>query len=238
MKRIFFNGIYIVFGVLFIMVSCQKAEFQPSGKGDVLYIVKIIDSDTLFGLGLHAYSYDNFSSVKSYHEDDETVKYNLAPIDGQANDVSYETPESAMTTQMPALGDYIFNAVFPGGEVLSFNDELEEHYILPPVISKCEYNNTRDAVEIEWQQQDDAELYSIRLYNSANELLFISEPLTGDNTSYSFDEHTNYWQVTDRPGAGELVTIEFSVYIFETENGGDLNLQASGRIEKEINWGD
>ena len=118
MKKIFF----II--SLIVLFSCKDVEYKPTGVGDALIIVKVTDTDTLFGLGLHAFSYSNFSSVYVYHMDNPDYKYSLKSVEGYMNDLYYESSDAAFSEELPTTGEYVFLAGFPDGESITFSDEL------------------------------------------------------------------------------------------------------------------
>jgi len=225
--------------ILFVgAVSCKEIEYKPSGAGDALIITLVTESDTLFGLGLHAYTYDHFSSVIVYHSDDMSRKYTLEPFEGYDNDLSYETPLAEMSQNIPSVGEYIFQATFPGDELLTFSDVLSSKYVLPPVIETCEYNYELDKVIVNWGEITGDEVLSIKLYNLQRGLLFISQAIDKSLMTYMFGNQSEGWFSDVLPVPGEDYIVEISTYIFEQNSSGSLNIQSVGRIEKTITWGD
>jgi hypothetical protein len=108
---------------------------------------------------------------------------------------------------------------------------------LPPVITTCDYNNETDDVVVSWGEVLDSEVLNVKLYSMDRKLLFLSPAMNPDVVIYSFGVKTAGWQSSDLPEAGEHFIVEISSFIFEPINGGNLNIQATGRIEKEIVWG-
>ena len=225
----------IIFLVPIILCSCKDIEYKASGVGDALIVVKVTESDTLFGLGLHAYSYDDFSLVYASHESNADVKYNLKPVEGFMNDLSYETSANDFSDELPLPGEYLFHAGFPGGQSADFSDELTDDYILPPKITVCEFNNSRDRIDVSWETGGSADVYSIKLYDTDGELMFISGPQSEETISYSIGLSSDTWLDNKAPETGQEYIVEISSYLYEP-NGGDLNLQSTGRIKKQVTW--
>jgi len=235
--------LYIILKLFFLVlfagaVSCKKIEYKPTGAGDALIITLVSESDTLFGLGLHAYTYDHFSSVVAYYSDDVSRKFALEPFEGYDNDLSYETPVAEMSQNIPPVGEYFFEATFPGDEFLTFTDVLSSKYVLPPVIETCEYSYELDKVIVNWGEITGDEVLSIKLYNLQRGLLFISQAIDKSLMTYMFGSQTEGWVSDVFPVSGEDYIVEISTYIFEQDSSGSLNIQSVGRIEKTITWGD
>jgi hypothetical protein len=228
---------FLIIAILGVCLSCKMVEYQPTGAGDAILITLVTENDTLYGVGLHAYTYDEFTKVTAYNNSQSNKIFNLTPFNGYKNDLSYETPRNEMAQTIPPTGTYTFVATFPSDEIIDMTDELSSQTVLPPVITLCQYNNETDNVVVSWGEVLDSEVLNIKLYSMDRKLLFISNSMNPDVVMYSFGTKTAGWQTSDLPKEGEHFIVEISTYVFEPITGGSLNIQATGRIEKEIVWG-
>jgi hypothetical protein len=228
-------GILILLVSANLMVSCF-AEEEPEGFGDAFIVTEIVGQDTLKGLSLHAFSYTDFLSVSAYFSGMISTPYNLSPYMGFKQDFIWSMPISQFSKNLPATGDYVFNAIYKDGQSQVFYDKLTADYILPPVIKVCEYVTSSERVDVEWSAVSKADVYNIKLMNLNDSVLFASDVYNSSITNYSFGKNTKGWQSSTYPTAGQNVKVEVAAYLLESASS-LKDLQAVSKSRKTITWG-
>ncbi len=221
--------------ITFMFVSCLKEE-DYEGFGDAYFVVEKVEQDTLKGLVLHAFSYSEFLSVTVTLQGNQDIRYELKPYLGYNQDFVWKTPANQLSTSLPATGDYVFNAIFNGGQTSTFYDKLTPEYILPPVIDVCEYVSTVKRVDVEWRDVAKADVYNVKLLNMNDSVLFVSEVYNSNITNFSFGESTRGWQTSSYPAKGQQVKVEVAAYLLEPGKSLD-EIQAVSKSRRIIVWG-
>lgn len=221
---------------LLLLPSCIDSDIDPVGYGDAFILVEVAGQDTLTGLGLHAFSYSQFTSVNVQLSSDASKSYVLQPYLGFSQDYVWTTPLAEYKKELPAAGDYTFSATFRGGHTHVFFDKLYNTVVFPPKIVKCIYNNTNRKVEVEWERVSNADSYNIKLLNSDGNILFVSPVFNRITDIYIFDKNTSGWQTSSFPAAGQSVTVEVASYLLEPGTNNN-ELQSIGKSRKVIVWG-
>ncbi|NQU87223.1 MAG: hypothetical protein HQ541_15825 [Mariniphaga sp.] len=227
----------LVVAALFLNTSCKVGEFNPGAQGDARIITLVTPNDTLFGLGLYAYTTGQFYSVSAYYTGATSGVYNLEPFNNSTYDYYYETPIEEMTGELPDAGEYIFDVEFKEGEFKTVSDYLTDEFVLPPFITLCEFNTDIDRIAISWANIVDEGLLKFNVYNQQRELLYASSSIDKSAIIFTFGYNSNTWEIEESPEVGEELILEIVFYTFELINGGALNTQAVGIIEKTITWG-
>jgi hypothetical protein len=225
--------VFILIGSMFM--SCIK-EPDYEGFGDAYFVVENVGQDTLKGLALHAFSYSEFLSVTVTLQGNSEINYELEPYLGYNQDFVWKTPANQLSTSLPSTGDYIFNAIFKGGQTSIFYDKLTSDYILPPVIDVCEFVTSVNRVDVEWQDVTKADVYNVKLLNSNDTVLFVSEVYDNNITNFSFGEATKGWQTSSYPATGQEVKVEVAAYLLEPGKSLD-EIQAVSKSRRSIIWG-
>jgi len=235
-KRIL-SRLGVLFALSAMLPSCFDNEVDLVGYGDAYILVETVGQDTVKGLGLHAYSYSDFSSVVVNLNGNPAVTYTLAPYLNYTQDYVWSTPLAQYTKTLPVSGDYVFNATFAGGESLIFYDKLTTNYINPPHITLCEYVTKKERVDLEWNDVPNADAYNVKLIDQQGNYLFVSQAFTSSITNYSLGTSTKGWQSeTSYPSQGQVVTVEVAAYLLE-ENSGSDELQCISKSRQNITWG-
>lgn len=236
MKRIV-SKLKLLFNIviLFFLVSCL-AEENPNGYGDAFIVAEMVGQDTLKGLSLHAFANTDFSSVTVNQSGNMAKTYVLSPYMGYRQDFMWNTPVSQLSRNLPATGDYVFNATFKDGQSQILYDKLATDYLLPPEMKVCEYILSSDKINVEWSAVPKANVYNIKLINLNDSVLFVSEVFNSGLTKFSFGKNTPGWQSATVPLTGQNVNIEIAAYLLESVSS--LNqLQAVSKTHKTITWG-
>jgi len=227
--------IFLLAGTLLVS-SCIDSETDPVGFGDAFILVEIVDQDTLMGLGLHAFSYSEFSSVNVQVTGHEDLVYTLQPYLGFKQDFIWNTPIAQYKKEKPVNGDYVFNATFKGGQTHTFFDILHTTVVFPPVIKKCEYLASSSQIDVEWETVTNADSYNVKLLNENGDILFVSQVFNRVTGNYSFGKTTQGWQTSTYPATGQAVIVEVAAYLLEP--GASKNeLQSIGKSKYPVVWG-
>ncbi len=229
------TGVLAIILISSMFGSCLK-ETDYEGFGDAYFIVENVGEDTLKGLAFHAFSYTEFLSVTVTLQGNPEINYDLEPYLGYNQDFVWKTPANQFSTSLPPIGDYVFNAIFRGGQATIFYDKLTSAYILPPVIDVCEYVTSVKRVDIEWQDVAKADVYNVKLLNMNDTVLFVSEVYNSNITNFSFGETTKGWQTSSYPATGQEVKVEVAAYLLEPGKSLD-EIQAVSKSRRTIIWG-
>lgn len=231
-----FKFLVTFFAATMLLTSCIDSETDPVGYGDAYILVEIVGQDTLKGLGLHAFSYSEFSAVNVKLSDDESQTYTLQPYMGFNQDFVWSTPLNQYKKELPATGDYVFTATFKSGHTQTFYDKLYATVVYPPEITKAEYVAANERVDVEWERVSNADSYNVKLINESGDILFVSQVYNRMTDFYTFSKSTQGWQTSTYPTNGQTVMIEVAAYLLETGTQGN-ELQSIGKSRLPIVWG-
>ena len=236
MNTKFLNKLTVAIISSFLITSCIKSEVDPVGFGDAYIIVEVVGQDTLKGLGLHAFSYAEFSSVSVNLSSKEDIVYTLQPYMNYHQDFIWNTPRDQFKKELPEAGEYIFNATFKTGQTHTFFDRLYSTITYPPKITKCEYVRSNERVDVEWEAVTNADSYNVKLLNQNGEVLFVSPVLNRITNNYLFTKNTQGWQTSSYPANGQELIVEVASYLLEVgARSGEL--QSIGKSRHPIVWG-
>lgn len=237
MKMNFIKPAAALLSSALLVSSCVNTEPDTTGYGDVYILTEIVDGDTLKGLGLHAFSYSEFTSVNVEFSGPQGQTYVLEPYMGYNQDFVWTTPANEYSETLPAAGDYVFNATFRNGEVKTFYDKLYSTLVYPPLITKCEMNASTREVELKWNKVSNADSYNVKLMNDEGDILFVSRVYNNLTEEYRFSKNTDGWQAASYPADGDSVVVELVAYLLEPATMSN-DLQCIGKSKKTIVWKD
>ena len=221
-------------GSLIFLASCNKDE-KVTVVGDVYVVTQVSGQDTLYGLSIHAYSFEPLSTVTVVPDNDPGTTHHLVAYQGFKTDFYYDTPEAELSTEKPTTGNYHFTAVFESGEVLETDDVLLNTVLYPPVIKECTYDVISSKAIIEWETATGADIYVIKLYDG-DDLVFLSPALGSATKKVDFSANSSSWGQNYQPASGTSFKVVLSA--FKYEPGGDsYNVQASTSSASTLVWG-
>lgn len=237
MKKLFFkSSIFLLLSGMLLTTSCLETEIDEEGFGDAYIVVEIVGQDTLKGLGLHAYSYSDFSSVVASLSGDNSQTFTLQPYLGYKQDFIWNTPLAQFKKELPVAGDYVFNATFASGDTHTFYDRLFANYVAPPEIVKCEFISSNERIDVEWKTDSQTDSYNVKLMTENGDILFVSPVYDRFTSTYSFNKNTQGWQSSTYPSTGQKLVVEVSSYLLET-GGVNNQLQSIGKRRIPVTWG-
>ncbi len=227
----------LILGIFIItLISCESDEAATSAVGDAFIIAKKTEQDTIYGLSLHAVSNKNFTTVSASPKDVIDVAYELSAFNGLQYNFLYETEENNFGTSLPQTGVYEFSANMENGENIKFTDNLTDDIIYPPLITDCQYDDTNENIEIEWEEDDDVDVYNVKIYKTDGTAVFIGSGINPENDNYSLDVTTTGWLNNYTPNNGESYTVELNAYMYEAIKA-DMNLQCISMSTHTVTWG-
>ncbi len=227
-----FRKFLLLAAFAFILGGCLRDDPELSGFGDAFIRVEVSGSDTLYGIGLHAFSYTNFSSVEVNIGE---IIYILAPYLEYRQDFVFETPKEELTTIRPQEGEYIFNALYPDGRSMVFSDRLYTSFARPVRITECRFNRDTNVAEIAWLADKRNDAYNIKVFNAEGDLLFVSLLYNNDSDYYAFGRNTQGWQTSNLPLAGQELLVEISAYLNQPDTKGE-KLQSIAFSRHSLIW--
>lgn len=236
MKTKFFGKIGSILFATVVITSCIDPDVDPIGFGDAYVLVEINGRDTLKGLGLHAFSYSEFSSVFVNLSSDESKVYTLQPYMNYHQDFVWNTPRNQFKKELPEAGDYVFNATFKTGQTYTFYDRLYSTIVYPPKITKCQYVTANERVNVEWETVANADTYNVKLLNANGDVLFVSQVLNRITDNFLFNKNSQGWQTSSYPANGQELMVEVSAYLVEV-GARNTELQSIGKSRYPLVWG-
>ena len=109
--------------------------------------------------------------------------------------------------------------------------------IYPVSVTSCEFNTADERIELEWTNaEDNADYYVISLQKPDGTVVFISTSLKGSATSSTISESTSGWMNGEVPENEMSYTVVINAYMYEDEEGVDLNIQSKSVAEQTVVW--
>ena len=161
------------------------------------------------------------------------------PVDNRVFKFFPATGEYSGTT--PETGTYTFTVTSTQTDEapITVSDQLEEEELAIAVIDSTHYEN--EQFETFWESVDGAETYLVRLYDSSDQLIFVSEQLGDDKTSLAFGTADEGWvDPGNKAQTGESYLMEVLAIRYEAEASmyKDYNVQYISIAKKQIVWGE
>ncbi|MBW8323625.1 MAG: hypothetical protein K0M50_02560 [Prolixibacteraceae bacterium] len=225
--------------VLFLALtisSCNDGENDATGVGDVLIVAKKSGNNTVYGLSLYAYTFSAFKSVSVVSTAESGKTYTLKSNQGYKTNFYLETPDAEFTTTKPAAATFNFSAIFENNATHEFQDVLTDKTLALPVIEKCEYNTTKNQLEINWAAVTDADSYAITIMDGST-VGFGSAELANTVKAYAISANGTGWVSGFTPESGKTYKVKVLAFLYEP-GGSSYNVQASSVSETTVIWGE
>jgi hypothetical protein len=199
--------------IIALFISCEKVDDTPVIYGDAIVRSFIRGDSIVYGLCFYTYSYDRMKQVKVTKEGVSAEQL----LDSTENRYTfYYLPDSSSyTTQKPASGKYLFDAVFDDGTELTSYDYLDTAMMKPPVVKKYLFDSVDIKFNLEWNKVTYAQQYRILLENDSNEVVFQSDFLSSSQLSLGITTSTNGWLTSKIPDGGEKYKAIIVAYQYE-----------------------
>jgi len=223
----------------FLLTSCLEDPEPPAL--DALpdaFIQKIsVGGETRYAVAFWVFGNKELESVTIEGPEGGAWELDSDNINPQIFSLFPETED--YTTTIPAAGVYEFTVTSTqeGEAPMITDDELEDIELAVVAIDSVKFENSQ--VKVYWETVAETDNYRIRVYNDADEILFLSEQLANNKTNYSFDTTNEGWYGSSSiPGAGDNCRIELLAILYESDASvdKDYNIQCISVTSEDIVW--
>jgi len=228
---------FIVLGS-FVLNSCNKEKEDTFNVYADAYVIKKLDeAEPVHANAYYVYGNDEIQSATVTSPGGNTITLHVS--ESALYTFMKEPENSDFSMNVPMVGEYQFEVTASNGEVVSLSDFLDYTGIGVPVITKTEYINNEEALEIIWDPVSGIDGLVVKLVDSTGKLVYLGFQLEWDATEYRIDRIFGNWQTDPKFGANYTV----QVHAFAYESGLDeqeqviYNLREVSIGEKSIVWG-
>lgn len=213
MKNIIKTATFVILSVF--LSSCLENTNDNIAYGDVFAKSTILDNGEVgFSIQLYAYSMTAMENVDVYLEN-STIEYSLDTFDFKYT-YAYQPEETIHNDKMPESGQYFFNVTFEDGSFYHGADFLKSDYIEPTQLDRVTWDDENKRIDLVWTNvEGKTNLYSVHLLDESGKLVFESELMEGDVTSFSINQFTYGWYTGNKPAETAEYTILLYGYLFE-----------------------
>ncbi len=232
MKNLMNYKVMVVGTMLAVLfASCSDDEVAPELIGDVYYISKVIEQDTVYALGFQAASNIEMNSV-NVNSNSTDVSLKMA----NSTYFYHEPDTSEYSIEIPAPESFNFTGQFSNGETLTTTDMLLDDFLYPLQIDSM---STQDegSLFMGWSGADGAGYYQIRLFDSNRDVVYESLLLSSSIVNYTINVNDDGWINGYYPATDEIFTFEIIAYLFDPvdDNG---KYQSLSITEMTVVWQD
>lgn len=240
-KNLILKSLTVIFISSVLLTSCL-GDPEPvvlDAAADA-FIQKIVKNDTeLYGLGFVVYGNKGLESVTVKSPDEKSWSLKK---ESSADHIFYLFPdEEDYSETMPETGDYEFTVKSTQEDeaALVIKDKLETKTLNAMVIDSVKIENSR--LELYWQLVKDADEYVVRLYDSSENIIYISSEINKDVKSYKFGASDQGWLSSDRFKDGQTYRAEVRAVLYQ--DGANIynkaySVQFISIGREEIVWND
>ena len=150
-----------------------------------------------------------------------------------------EPADSEYSTEWPAVGSYLFEAVSQDGETIQDSDDLELDDLPIPHLDSIKFVSGENFLDLEWNTIEGAEAYVIKLRDSSNKVVFNSITLDPSSTQLRIRKNEGNWK--EQVYSGETYSVQLLAFSFDSEaTNADyaFNIKEIAIGESEITWGE
>lgn len=240
-KNLILKSLTAIFISSVLLTSCL-GDPEPvvlDAAADV-FIQKIVENDSeLYGLGFVVYGNKGLESVTVKNPDDKSWTLKK---ESSAEHIFYLFPgEEDYSETMPETGDYEFTVKSTQEDeaALVIKDKLETKTLDALVIDSVKIENSR--LELYWQSVKDADEYVVRLYDSSENLIYLSPELDKNAKDYKFGTSDQGWLSSERFKDDETYRAEVRAVLYQ--DGANIynkaySVQFISIGKEEIVWND
>lgn len=211
MKTLMNSNVLIGIMFAFLLASCMDDDdVTPEMAGDVYYLAKATEQDTVYALGFQAAS--NVDVVSVYAESAYYPYVSL--VMSYSTYFYYDPDEYEYMPGVPSPDNFVFTAQLSSGETLSASDQLQAAYLDPVEIVSAEFQGSGTLLAA-WNGTEGAEYYQIRMLDQSGNVVYLSEGLSSSATSYTITAGNGEWAGGYSPSTGEVLTLEVVAYLFD-----------------------
>lgn len=220
------------------LVSCYDSETEFSAIGDVLFLKATFDDQEVFATSYYVYGNSSLSSASVTTPLATTIQ--LEPYSTNTYIYYLEPDSSQYTTSYPTEGSYLFDVTSADGNTFSVTDDQDFYDLDFAQIDSLYYDDTYDGYYLSWNVISGADSYAIYLYNSENELVFISNSIDADAPEYIL-LYGYYGTWYDSLNSSETYTIQIRTIKYDsdaTTSDYSYNIQEISTSNFNIVWGE
>jgi len=235
MKMYRIAGMVLLMGVTF--TSCMdNPDPQFDILGDVFVTKKMINNEVLYAPSYFVYGNLGMISATATLPD----AGGSVDLDGTTGGLTYskEPSEADYSVNMPAEGNYLFEAVSSKDETLQASDQLQLDDLAIPEFDNIEFVST-STLQVSWNAVSGADGYYIKIVDNDGTDVFLSYSIDKDVTEYTILESdaTGNW---DQPASsGQTYTIQITAFTYDSDatlNNSGYNIQEVAIGQSQITW--
>ncbi|RKD92663.1 hypothetical protein [Mangrovibacterium diazotrophicum] len=230
MKKLF--ATFFIAVSVFAVVSCASEEVLPKAYCDTFIISKKVNDVTVHGLGFYAYANVPMSSVIAESPSGEVSQLNSYG----ANTYEYykESSDEDFSASLPEIGAYTYTVVPVSGDVLTATDAITSETIEPGTFTSCVFDTGDNRIEVNWEENDDADYAVVVLRNTDGEAVYYSSTLSSSTTT-AYISSSN-WLDGYSPADGVTYTVDLNFFLLESSSSDYL--QAKSVVSQDVVWGE
>jgi hypothetical protein len=227
----FFNRLWPAILISLVISSCLDIDFTTSVEGDVYYHVKSTGQDTLFAIGARAVSNVGMNSVSVTSESNPDLSFDLNQDENSNFYFYYEPSDTEFSSEVPTPGNYHFDIQLADKDFEAL-DQLHETYIFPAEITSVDIQFDALLIIANWNKPEGAESFIISVANEDGELVFVSQNLPDQTTTYSIDIGGGSWS-GENPQVGDTFTVNVTALHYD---GTSSRFQSISIASSELTW--
>jgi hypothetical protein len=234
MMKSYFFLFFSLLGVIMLFSSCQKEEYLYVAYGDAIVQSFKSGDSVVYATCYYAYSYEKMKQA-SVNSADGSLNI---PLDSAAfrYTFSYFPDTSEYKTSKPSPQEFFFKVVFDNGIEYETTDVLEKDVMLPPVLTKNQFDTTDIRLNLVWENVKYAHQYRVILEDEAGEIVFQSDFISASQPMFSITSSSDGWFTGKIPERGEKFRPVVMAYQYEkTVSAFDLQSISFAR-EDYFSW--
>ena len=224
--------VLVIAGVFACSDDDNSAPFEVIG--DVFVIKRNIDGEDQF-----ANSYVAWGNQPMSHAEVTTpagANMTLNPASDNLNTYAKEPTLANYSTSAPTEGNYQFLVIneditHQAVDLLDF-DNIDYTGIVSATVDM-------DLLSVEWESNNNAEAFLIRLMNEAGEIAFLSQTLPVQMSYIEIGSNTASGSWLETPQTGNIYTLELLTFRFEDDavsSDAAYHIQEVAITEQQITW--
>jgi len=216
-----FAGIFVLLGV----VSCREEENETpfEAVGDVYYVSKLEENQKVTARAFYAYGNKAIVEAIAISPSEETFLLDKSKENSYT--VFKEPNEADFAPNYPDEGIYTFNLESNENDKMELTDKLVKVDLKIPEFTGITYEALDESYDLDWKSIDNVQDYLVELYDSNDNLVFISELFGAGLSSFTFIPNDNgTWEKDIVPG--ETYSVFLYAYTY------DEDVITSGLVEQ------
>ena len=228
---------FILLFVIGSMLSCNDDDNVEAFDviGDVFTTTRMINGEAQYALSYYAYGNQPMSAAKVTTPDSD--EFSLEAANSLENTWSKDAELDDFSTDLPFEGIYLFDVLHQ--DVPHEANDILEFYELPFTLI-VSLDMIDQVLTVEWETNDDAEAYMIRLINDDGEAIFGSALLSPNATELpvAVGNASGTW-AAGYPNVGDNYDLELHAFTFDADAGEldfSYHIQEITITEEEVTW--